>query len=352
MLRFSTASIILLLLISIGCAGSGKKTLSNNIVEVQSRYPEGLYVLRQGSGDSPVAAADAARLEIAKFFEANISGETKVHQWGQSESKHGRILSRQVTEIVNDIRVAASREIPGIEIVGSRKLPNGTYESWAALSKTIFAEHVESQIAGFDALVGELLGVRPDTDIRAAQSLAKSAAALLQREEKRGDLVLINRANGIPSGVKRYAAVMTSLDSVITRRLDVGIVIRGDAGTTVSEGLVSGVSAAGIRCNQYDSLSKAASGASDIVISVNCSLTERTSTTTIQSRQQLLHWADWILSFNALDPVTKEIVDSSVLSGKSSGIDAKQARARMDYAILNENMSAVTSWVYALIFGT
>ncbi len=350
MRRYHIFFLLISVMLFASCAGKGPKAPSNNEVDLKSRFPEGLYVLRMGSGQTAESASDAARFEIAKFFESSIEGNTTVRQWGRSETRRGKVITGQVTEIAGEIAVASKRDIPGIEIASLRKMPDGDYEAWAALSKTNYAAHVRERIDAIDARVAELGAARPVSDIDAARKLAKSAAFLLDREKVRADLVSINRVQSVSSSGERYAAVMTSLDSVLTRRLELGVVADPVMGESLSEGLATIITDAGFRTKRYDGISEAVREKADLIIRIGASISERITTTTVQSKEKTLYWNDWVLTLNAIDPLTRDSAAATMLNGKSSGLDPDQARSRMEYAILNGKSDALAAWIYDLIF--
>ena len=102
--------------------------------ELQRRYTKDLYIVSSGYGDTSEDAAESARFEIAKYFEAKISGETLVKQWAKSKTKRGKTIEERLTEISNTIIIGASRDIPGIEIVSSKYVKKSkSYQTWAVL---------------------------------------------------------------------------------------------------------------------------------------------------------------------------------------------------------------------------
>ena len=336
-----------------GCSGGQRQTLdrpSTDRGNIAQRYPGDFYIVRSGTGETPEAAAEAARFEIVKYFEAEISGETRIKQWAKSTARRGTFVEERLTEMSNTIAVRGKREIPGIEIVQTSRIKNTSlHETWAVLPKQTYANVLTDRIRKLDTEIAARLASLSGTDLENAGSLARCINVFMRRERDRRDLLLVSTAS-IDSRERELLAAMSSLDSLIAGELDIGLVLQGDIGGDVSSAIVKGITDAGIRIKDYPGLAAAVGDGVDLVITVSHSATSRTSTTTISSQQHTLYWTDWILSLNALDPATREVMDTVVLSEKSSGRDEAQSRQRMTSKIMTSQVPAITAWLSDLVF--
>ncbi|MHB9028171.1 MAG: hypothetical protein ACYC9O_05340 [Candidatus Latescibacterota bacterium] len=318
-----------------------------NAGDVQKKYPDSRYIVRSGGGGSPEQAAEAARLEIAKYFEAKISGETLVREWAKSATSHGKSVEAHMTEISNTVIVGASRDIPGIEIVASDGDRN-QYEAWAALEKAKYAQVLLERVSGLDAAADRRFANPGDSDLKRAASFSKSMRDLISREKARQDLVLLGQ--NPPSRNAMLNAAMSTLDSIVSEALEVGLVFGGEIDERIKSALLKGVIDAGIRVKQHSDAQTAGSAGSDLLTTVSCEVRPRKTSQILGGKEYVFFWSDWVLSVKAIDPSTGKVLNTTVLSDKVSGGSEEQASERMVGKILKDQMPKVTSWVYGVIF--
>jgi len=347
--------LMVIILVS-GCS-SGKQAshsaVKGGFDEIHRQYPGELYLVRSGTGETPDKAAEAARFEIAKYFESRISGRTVLNQWTQISTRRGKTLEEKLTELSSTITVSAEREIPGIDIVQNERDGNSSlYRAWAVLSRSAYAGMLMEKVRIIDTEVDTRRKDVREDDLNKARNLASIVSDLIAREKIRQDLTLISPGSTPGSRNEFLVAVMTSLDSLIAEGLDIGIVFNGDVGERVKAGIMQGVVDAGIRLKEHPDYISAENERSDLVISVSHTVSFRTSTTSISSKEFTLHWCDWTLSLNAVNPSTREVLDSLALNEKTSGRDQSQARDRMALAVVRSQAPLISSWVYDVIFKT
>jgi len=317
--------------------------------DVSRNYPGERYIVCPGTGEDAGSAAEAARLEIAKFFESNISGETVVREWAQSRATRGNITEERFTELTNNIIVSASRDIPGIEIVSTEEERND-YVAWAALEKTRHSEYLRERIDRIDEKVGQEMSGRSPDDLNHLRMLTRVLDDLLAREQARQDLSLLEAGTVPPSNQMLLYRVMSALDSMIAQAFDVAVVPEGDIDPEIRAGLVKGITDAGIRIREYSDFPSAVEGGSDMVVTVGFVVNPRSSTTTVNNREFTFHFSGWVLSVATMEPATREVMSSLVLNDETNGSSDSQARERMVRRILDEQVPTVTDWVYETIF--
>lgn len=317
--------------------------------DVLKKYPESRFIVRSAGGESPEQAAEAARLEISKFFEAKISGESLVQEWARSSTVRGKTTQAQMTELSNTIVVGSSRDIPGIEIVASQEDKGaGRFEAWAALDRAKYAQVLLERVQSSDSAVDLRLNRSGEGDLRRVASLAKCMKDLAAREKDRGDLGLLGQT--VESRGTLLRQVMSSLDSLIGGALDVGLVFEGNPDEKVKSALLKGIVDAGIRVKSQPDLSSAAGAGADLVMAVGHQITTRKTSSTVAGKEYVFHWAEWMLSVKAVDPATGQVVDTAVFNDKVSGGSEEQARERMVGRVLQAQVPKVSSWVYGVIF--
>lgn len=347
-------AIILLLLIA-GCSSSSSVVVEawgKDRGDIEKKYPSDRYIVRSGTGESPESASEAARLEIAKYFESKISGESIVRESLKSKTEHGKTQEKITTEMDNVIKVSASREIPGIEIVDTQKdNKTNTYEVWAVLDKSKYVGVLGDRITKLDSDVDQLLGNASGDDMKRLRDLTSAMNSLVERKKAAQDLTLL-RTGGVPAMRDQVLrSVIASLDSLVSTAFDVGLVWNGELDSKVRAGLTQGIVDAGIRLKEYPGLPAAKESGADLVLSVKQDATRSTGTSTIGSKEYTLSTIDWALSVNALDPKTEQVIDSLVQRDKISDMgDEAHANSRMVSKILQNQVPNVSSWVYRLIF--
>jgi hypothetical protein len=317
--------------------------------EIAGKYPEARFIVRSGTGETPEAAAEAARFEIAKFFESKISGETLVREWAQSESVRGKTARSQMTAITNTVIVKASREIPGIVIeTNGQDAKSKRFEAWAVVDREKLAPVLEERIADSDNETDRLLARTGEADLKRVASLALSMRLLADREQDRADLKLLGRDPG--SRVAMLHSVMTALDSLIAGAFDVGLVFEGTMDGGIRAALFKGIVDSGIRVKEFPDIAVAAAAGSDLTVAIAHQPTKRTTGQTLSGKEYVFHWVDWVLSIKSLDPSTGEVTGTTVFNDKVSGGSAEQANERMANRILQKQVPAVTAWMYGTVF--
>jgi len=329
----------------VSAAAAAEETIPR---EIRKRFPEERFIIRSGTGETPEAAAESARFEIAKFFEARISGETLVRQWARSRTTRGKTVEDHLTELSNTVIVGASRNIPGIDIVKTDlDKKKKTYTAWAVLDKNNYRSVLAERIGNVDRDVSDKLSRRADSDITALRTLTDVMRSLVERRRYRMDLLLLDPGAAVEPKDVLLNSVMTSIDSLVTEAFDVGIVFLGEVKNDVKSGIVGGIVDAGIRLKEYSDVSECAGAGADLVMIVEHTVSPKTAS----FRNRVFHNMDWVLSVKAADPSTGKVIDALVLNGKIAGAqNESQAEDRMVKKILTSHVPRISSWVYELIF--
>lgn len=339
------------------CCCVGKPHMAGTIYageipdSILKKYSENLYIIRSGSGETSENAAEAARFEISKFFEANIRGETMVNQWMKARTGKGKTEETRSTEITNTIRIASSRDIPGIEIVSSKgDKSRKQFEVWAALEKKSYALSLMEKIRKIDEDIDRKLAEKEGGDMRRVRLLSQSAKVMMSREQALGDLNLLKQGQDVPSRSSLFAAVMNSLDSLIAGAFDTGLVFSGGMDEKVRYAMIKGIVDAGIRVKEYPDFQSAAGAGVDLILSVEHKVDYPITKATVSGKDFIFIWANWMVSLKAMDPATQEIIETLPLNDKVNGGSEGQARERMLNAMLKTQVPQITSWVYGVIF--
>jgi len=316
--------------------------------DIRNRFPEKRFIIRSGTGETPEAAAESARFEIAKFFEAKISGETLVRQWARSRTTRGKTVENHLTELSNTVIVGASRDIPGIDIVKtSENRKTKTYTAWAVLDRNNYRSVLAKRIENVDRDVSDKMSRRADSDITALRTLTDVMRNLVERKRYRMDLLLLDPDAEVEPKDVLLNSVMTSIDSLVTEAFDVGIVFAGEVKSDIRSGIVGGIVDAGIRLKEYSDVSECAGAGADLVMIVEHTASPKTAS----FRNRVFHNIDWVLSVRAAEPSTRKVIDALVLNGKVAGAQNEiQAEDRMVKKILTSQVPQISSWVYKLIF--
>ncbi len=349
MMKRIYAVVCTLLFLSYGMAGVDQAFAKGSGDAVRKKFPENRFIIRSGTGESPEKAAEAARFEIAKFFESKISGETLVKEWAQSATARGKRVDSRMTEITNTVAIAASRDIPGIEIAATDEDKSaGLYEAWAVVDREKLLKVLQERIAGIDRDVDSRLAAQGATDMAKVAAFSRSMRDLVSREQTRQDILLLGGNVESRSGVLH--AVLTGLDSLIADAFDVGIVFEGGVDVKVKSLTLKGVADAGIRIKEYADQAAAGAGGADLVMVVAHEVTKRKTSNTAGGREFVFFWVDWVLSVKAVDPAGGEIIGTTVLTDKISGGTDEQAAERMVGKMLQTQIPKVTSWIAAMVF--
>ena len=100
-----------------------------------------------------------------------------------------------------------------------------------------------------------------------------------------------------------------------------------------------------------DGFDTAAGAGADLIMSVKHDVSKSTQTRKVGSKEYTFSNVDWILSVNAMDPSTEQVIKTLVQNDKISEMgNESRAQERMVKKVLQNQVPAVTSWVYKLIF--
>ena len=146
--------------------------------------------------------------------------------------------------------------------------------------------------------------------------------------------------------------MITSIDSLVSGAFDVGLVFEGEVDSKIRSGLTKAVVDAGIRVKEYREFTAATGAGTDLVISVKHDATPNTRKQIVGSREFEFFSVSWVLSVNAYDPKTTEVIKTIVQKENIQNVGGGEIKAQEDMVrkILQDQVPAVTSWVYRLIF--
>lgn len=352
-MTFTSLTIVVLLLIG-GCSAGTTVYVDarGKGDEVAKKYPQDRFIVRSGTGDSPEAASEAARLEIIKYFEIKISGETIVKESLQSSTSRGKTVEHITLELSNTIKTSASREIPGIDIVGTEKIRRSdSYEAWAVLDIAKYSGVLRERITEIDNDVDNVMGDSGGSDWKRLRDLTRIMKSLVGRKKSSQDMSLLG-AGGVPpskDGVLRK--VVASLDSLVSTAFDVGLVWDGEVESEIKTVVTGGIVDAGIRLREYQDSSAAKDAGADLIMKVRHDISKSTGPKKIGSKEYTITTYDWVLSVDAMDVITDQVIDTLVQRDKFTEMgDAARGQSRMVSKILQNQVPALSTWVYQLIF--
>jgi|GEM_PF-4326575 hypothetical protein len=346
-------TILILLLLSVVFAETAPGVFAQEKLPraLRKKYSADTNIIRFGSGATAEDAAESARFEIAKYFEAKISGETIVNQWAQSRTKKGKTLEDRLTEISNSIIVGTSRDIPGIVIVSSEYNKRAkSYQVWAVLEKKSYVGILQDRIMGIDNKINTRLDNLSGDDLTRIRVYSQIMNDLILREKALQDLTLLG--SGAPTFASEIAlfGVMSSLDSLIADAFDIGLVYKNEIESTVKSGITKGINDAGLRVREYPDSPSAIAGGIDLLMTVEHSVKTRTTAMKRNNKEYTFHFADWEISIQTMDPESQEIIDTHILKDSTNGSYEDQAIERMLTKILSEQVPSISTWVYNSIF--
>ena len=320
--------------------------------EIAKKYPQDRFIVRSGTGESPEAASEAARLEIAKYFEVKISGETIVRESLESSTSKGKTVEHISMELSNTIKTSALRKIQGIDIVGTEKTKrSGWYEAWAALDIAKYSGVLRKRITETDNDVERVLSDSGGNDMKRLRDLTRIMKSLVERKKTCQDMSLLG-TGGVPASKDDVLhKVVVSLDSLISTSFDVGLVWDGEIDSEIKTVVTGGIVDAGIRLKEYQGSSAAKEAGADLVMKVKHDVSKSTKPRKVGSKEYTISNYDWVLSVDAMDPNTEQVIDTLVQRDKITEMgDSDRAQSRMVSKILQNQVPALSSWVYQLIF--
>ena len=330
-------------IISASCGG-GKAVMRNPGTMVIERYPDALYLVREGTGSSRDEAENAARFEIARFFESRISGESIVRRWAKSVIAGGKTRERFATELTRVITVAAERDIPGIVIADAAR-SGDTWRAWAVLDRAAYHQTLDERLTALDREIIDRLALPRGSDLAYAKTLGRSLAALTERERLRGDLSVLGFGLVPPSRSEQASELLVELERLLSDSFV--IALKGNsAGTGRTGGTLAGaLSAAGFRVGQTTT------DDADMVLSWGIESTVSQRPLKIGDDTVELVRIDWDLDLTAAEPGKSMQLGSVSFHDTVTGNDETQAQRLMNARIGSDQARKTASWVYELVFG-
>lgn len=270
-------SLVTLAVLAAACAGPQTPSAGSSSggrkpawVEGESAdYPRSAYVLGVGSGDDEGTASDRARGEISRVFSSAVSVDTSLSETEENVKAQGRENSSFSQTVAQQIRTASKKMLEGVEIPERWKdSSSGRWYALAALSRGKALAAVDERMRALDedaALWKGKMDAAGDKFER-AKAAAKLSTLLKARLELENDRRVLG-GGSLASPVDAASARAEAAKALAA--LDVVVAVTGDGGEDVETGIVSGLTAAGLRAKRGSP-----GDAGDLIAEVSASVAE------------------------------------------------------------------------------
>jgi hypothetical protein len=247
----NTKLLLILPLALAACASGGAKPSSGGPkpawVEGESpRFPRSRFIVGVGSADDENAAAERARGEIARVFNADVTATTGTEESETSLTQDGKTKSTFAQHVSQQVQTVAKKALEGSDVVERWKDPaSGRFYALAALPK---AEALLAVTEKLHSLDEEASTYKAKLDAAGDRfEKAKAAAKLSALLKARAPLESEHRVlGGGPAESSLDAGAARSAAAAALAALNVVVSADGDGARELTTGLVAGLNASGL----------------------------------------------------------------------------------------------------------
>jgi len=203
------------------------------------KYPDGLYLVGVGAGDTRADASDRARAEIAKRFKVAVHQDVTVQRSMASAEDAGGSAWLSDSSTRETTRTATDQTLEDVQVAETWTDP-ATARVWAlaVLHRGTAAERIVERVRAVDATIDAVLGeAEKATGLRALGHLLEARAQLARREALREPLSILDTASWTETAP---AVAATELDRRIAD-------LAGTVPVAIEVGPVEAPSAADVR---------------------------------------------------------------------------------------------------------
>ncbi len=301
------------------------------------RYPEGLYLVGVGSGDSRERAEGDALASLAKIFQAEVSQKTtEWEKYLQTESR-GKSHVEQKNSIEQITKVSTDKVLEGAEIV-ERGEEGGRFYALAVIDRLQATASLTGRIQELDEKIRQTLDrARSSSDkLERIKNYRRALQTYLLRDAYQSDLRIVNiKGEGIAPPASA-AAVLSEYETWMAKHFLVNVQIVGPQGDQVKKGIIDSLVREGFVVTVGgDGSGEMEEASVDLLIQGEVHLSQ------MNLPGQPFQYVRWCLDLELLEMGLNRIVGVVVRSGREGHLSRAEAEARALRLLVPEASSDV-----------
>ncbi|MBI5193961.1 MAG: LPP20 family lipoprotein [Nitrospirae bacterium] len=305
------------------------------------KYPDDMYLIGVGFGDTRKAAEDAAYAALSRIFQADI--QSKTSEWekyvqtdvkGKSQStrdiKIDQLTSVATNKVLEDVTVA------DIYVSESEKL---TY-ALAVMERQHAMESLKEKIAAADKDILELQKQASESDdkIERVRALRNAMKTFLNREVYNTDLRIISTAGkGIDPPVS-LVSIKQKIQDLLTKQIHIGVQVDGPHRSDIRSSIIEGLTKEGFSVEEKGDPAKL-----DILVKSNIEF----------ENADLPQWkfVRWNITVDLVNQKSEKVFGSFTRNGREGHLNFKEAEAKSVRALQKEISGGLSQMLVSFIYG-
>ncbi len=235
---------------------------------VSAEFPRSRYLTGIGVADDQASAMERARGEIAKVFSAQVTARTVVLASEQTSQRSGAESSSSSQDVMQSVRSMSQKVLEGVEIVRNwMDSATRQFYSLAALDRAKALSAMTAKLEELDARAKEFqaaMAAAPEK-LDQVKYAFRLRSLLKAREAVLADIRVLQPGAADP-GLDASAAADAAAKTL--GRLNVAVIMPGEAAARVRPAVISALNAAGL-----DARDSADASGADIAVECSASFT-------------------------------------------------------------------------------
>lgn len=311
-------------------------------IEGKSRkYPEDLYMIGVGFGDTRKAAEDAAYAALSRIFQADI--QSKTSEWekyvqtdvkGKSQSTRDiqidQLTSVATNKVLEDVTVA------DVWISESEKL---TY-ALVVMERQHAMASLKEKIEAADKDIMELQKQAAESadKIERVRALRSAMKTFLNREVYNTDLRIISTAGkGIDPPVS-LVSIKQKIQDLLSKQIHIGVQVDGPHSAGIKSSVIEGLTKEGFSVEEKGDPAKL-----DILVRSNVEF----------ENADLPQWkfVRWTITVDLVNQKNEKVFGSFTRNGREGHLNFKEAEAKSVRALQKEISGGLSQMLVSFIYG-
>lgn len=303
------------------------------------RYPEELYLVGVGFGDSRQGAENSAYAALARIFRAEVRSTTEeVENFKQREKTKGVEVDRRI-DIQSRTEVSTDKKLEQVRIAERWVDPTSqVHYALAVLDRSEGAASLRQKAAAaeMEAKEWESRARQAAGKLEKVRSLRKAAAAAALGESYEADLRVIQPGSAAPGlGLVSSAALRHQLAELLSRHFQVAISISGPHAASVESAILAGLHEKGFTGGPDE----------EIVIDGRVDFEEAGPV------DPKWHYVRWTARLTLKEKETEQVFGSINRSGREGQLSAREANQKALFALQTELNALVGEKLLEYLYG-
>lgn len=311
---------IIVLLLSLLFANTAARAKPPDWVNGRSsHFPEGLYLVGVGQGNTREGANSDALATIAKIFRAKIQQQTTDWEKYIGIESRGKTQIEQKKSLESMTKISTDKVIEGAQIVEMAQ-DGQIYYALAMIDRVQATAGLTERIAGFDEKIQAAIDLaRSASDkLSRIKNYKRAINTFLLRDAANIDLQIVNvKGSGIPSPVSPVK-VAQEFDEWLAKNFLIDVKVTGANSPVVQKAIIESLLREGFPVSAGDSAKVSA----DLVVHGELTLSP------VKLPDPSFQYVRWCVDLEIIETKENRIVGVVQKSGREGHLSASEADAR------------------------